>query len=213
MTSGKPKPKADLETQEPGAKPHAVRLEAQGKSEGKSEVKSEKAHSKSEAKAGAKSATKPESKAESKSGAKAEDKAEPTTPDKPAVKSESKSRTGSLAKLASLPEPSPLTHPEIKTIVLGIMLAMFLGALDQTIVATALPTIGRHFGNINDLSWVVTAYLLNGTAVTPLYGKLADTYGRRILMLTAVGIFVLGSIACALAPSMTALVLARGCQG
>ena len=56
--------------------------------------------------------------------------------------------------------PRPLTHPEIRTIVLGIMLAMFLGALDQTIVATALPTIGRHFGNLGDLSWVVTAYLL-----------------------------------------------------
>ena len=114
-------------------------------------------------------------------------------------------------------EPSPelpaLTHPEIRAIVLGIMLAMFLGALDQTIVATALPTIGRHFGNINDLSWVVTAYLLTGTAVTPLYGKLADIHGRRILMLTAIVIFVAGSIACALAPSMTALVFGRAFQG
>ena len=81
------------------------------------------------------------------------------------------------------PEPPALTHPEIRTIVLGIMLAMFLGALDQTIVATALPTIGRHFGNIGDLSWVVTAYLLTATAVTPLYGKLADIHGRRVLML------------------------------
>jgi len=97
--------------------------------------------------------------------------------------------------------------------VLGIMLAMFLGALDQTIVATALPTIGRHCGNLNDLSWVVTAYLLTGTAVTPLYGKLADIHGRRVLMLTAIGIFIVGSAACALAPSMTALVLARGFQG
>ncbi|MGA8944898.1 MAG: hypothetical protein WB497_03055, partial [Pseudolabrys sp.] len=57
-------------------------------------------------------------------------------------------------KSESPPEPKALTHPEIRTIVLGIMLAMFLGALDQTIVATALPTIGRHFGNISDLSWV-----------------------------------------------------------
>src|SRR6476469_6013418 len=87
------------------------------------------------------------------------------------------------------PELPALTHPEIRAVVLGIMLAMFLGALDQTIVATALPTIGRHFGNIDDLSWVVTAYLLTGTAVTPLYGKLADSYGRRVLMLTAIGIF------------------------
>ncbi|MFZ0177127.1 MAG: MFS transporter, partial [Pseudolabrys sp.] len=106
-----------------------------------------------------------------------------------------------------------LTDPEIRAVVLGIMLAMFLGALDQTIVATALPTIGRHFGNIDDLSWVVTAYLLTGTAVTPLYGKLADIHGRRVLMLTAIGIFVAGSVACALAPSMTALVLGRAFQG
>ncbi len=111
------------------------------------------------------------------------------------------------------PEMPRLTHPEIRAIVLGIMLAMFLGALDQTIVATALPTIGRHFGNISDLSWVVTAYLLTGTAVTPLYGKLADIHGRRVLMLTAIGIFVAGSVACALAPSMTELILARGFQG
>ena len=73
-------------------------------------------------------------------------------------------------------ESRPLSHLEARTIVLGIMLAMFLGALDQTIVATALPTIGRHFSNLGDLSWVVTAYLLTGTAVTPLYGKLSPTF-------------------------------------
>ncbi|HZP70889.1 MAG TPA: MDR family MFS transporter [Pseudolabrys sp.] len=110
-------------------------------------------------------------------------------------------------------EMRSLTHPEIRAIVLGIMLAMFLGALDQTIVATALPTIGRHFGDLDDLSWVVTAYLLTGTAVTPLYGKLADIHGRRIVMLAAIGIFVTGSVACAMAPTMSALVLARAFQG
>src|SRR5664280_2094945 len=111
------------------------------------------------------------------------------------------------------PAPAPLTHPEIRAVVLGIMLAMFLGALDQTIVATALPTIGRHFGNLDDLSWVVTAYLLTGTASTPLYGKLSDIHGRRVVMLTAIVIFVAGSLVCALAPSMTVLVLGRACQG
>jgi EmrB/QacA subfamily drug resistance transporter len=116
------------------------------------------------------------------------------------------------AKAAAKPA-RPLSHPEIRAIVLGIMLAMFLGALDQTIVATALPTIGRHFGDLGDLSWVVTAYLLTGTAVTPLYGKLSDIHGRRGMLLTAIVIFVLGSLACALAPSMTALVLARALQG
>ncbi len=117
------------------------------------------------------------------------------------------------SKHKSKPSQRPLTHPEIRTIVVGIMLAMFLGALDQTIVATALPTIGRHFRDLGDLSWVVTAYLLTGTAVTPLYGKLSDIYGRRAMMLTAIGIFILGSIACALAPSMIALVFARALQG
>jgi EmrB/QacA subfamily drug resistance transporter len=106
-----------------------------------------------------------------------------------------------------------LSHPEIRAIVLGIMLAMFLGALDQTIVATALPTIGRHFANLGDLAWVVTAYLLTATAVTPLYGKLSDIHGRRAMMLIAIGVFMLGSIACALAPSMTALVFGRALQG
>jgi EmrB/QacA subfamily drug resistance transporter len=118
-----------------------------------------------------------------------------------------------LKSEAAKPAHRPLTHPEIRAVVLGIMLAMFLGALDQTIVATALPTIGRHFRDLGDLSWVVTAYLLTGTAVTPLYGKLSDIHGRRAMMLTAIGIFVIGSIACALAPSMTALVFARACQG
>jgi EmrB/QacA subfamily drug resistance transporter len=110
-------------------------------------------------------------------------------------------------------EPRHLSHPEARAIVLGIMLAMFLGALDQTIVATALPTIGRHFGNLDDLSWVVTAYLLTSTASTPLYGKLSDIHGRRMMMLTGIVIFVAGSIVCALAPSMLVLVLGRALQG
>ena len=114
---------------------------------------------------------------------------------------------------AASAEPAPLTHPEIKAIVRGIMLAMFLGALDQTIVATALPTIGRHFADLADLPWVVTAYLLTATAVTPLYGKLSDIHGRRVMMLTAILIFMLGSLACALAPSMTVLIFARALQG
>lgn len=108
---------------------------------------------------------------------------------------------------------APLTHRQIVRIVQGITLAMFLGALDQTIVATALPTIGRHFNNVEDLAWVVTAYLLTGTAATPLLGKLSDMHGRRVVMLSAVAIFVIGSVACALAPTMTVLILARGFQG
>jgi EmrB/QacA subfamily drug resistance transporter len=109
--------------------------------------------------------------------------------------------------------PTTLTHQDIRTILIGLMLAMFLGALDQTIVATALPTIGVHFGDVAQLSWIVTAYLLTGTAVTPLYGKLSDVHGRRVMMMAAIGLFVLGSVACAVAQSMLWLILARGLQG
>jgi EmrB/QacA subfamily drug resistance transporter len=110
-------------------------------------------------------------------------------------------------------EPRALAHPEIMRIIVGVMLAMFLGALDQTIVATALPTIGRQLNDLGNLAWVVTAYLLTGTAVTPLYGKLSDIYGRRRIMLLAIVLFIAGSIACALSPSMEALILSRAVQG
>ncbi|HYS49885.1 MAG TPA: MDR family MFS transporter [Xanthobacteraceae bacterium] len=110
-------------------------------------------------------------------------------------------------------EHPPLAHAEIRAIVLGILLAMFLGALDQTIIATALPTIGRAFADVENLSWVVTAYLLTATAATPLYGKLSDIHGRRAMLLVAISIFAAASVGCALAPSMTALALARALQG
>jgi EmrB/QacA subfamily drug resistance transporter len=107
----------------------------------------------------------------------------------------------------------PLDHAAVRAIVAGIMLAMFLSALEQTIVAPALPAIGKSLNNIDDLSWVVTAYLLAATAATPLFGKLSDIYGRRTILLFAIGIFVVGSVACALAPTIWLLVLGRGLQG
>ncbi|WP_052003321.1 MDR family MFS transporter [Microvirga sp. BSC39] len=110
-------------------------------------------------------------------------------------------------------QSKPLSQAEIRTIVIGVLLAMFLAALDQTIIATALPTIGRELGDLEHLSWIVTVYLLTSTAVTPLYGKLSDSYGRRSIMLIGIVIFIAGSIACALAPSMFMLILARGLQG
>jgi len=106
-----------------------------------------------------------------------------------------------------------LSQAEIRTIIVGVLLAMFLAALDQTIIATALPTIGRELGDLEHLSWIVTVYLLTSTAVTPLYGKLSDSYGRRSIMLIGIVVFIVGSIACALAPTMFALILARGLQG
>ena len=114
---------------------------------------------------------------------------------------------------ASSARPGSVDHATARAILFGIMLAMFMSSLEQTIVAPALPAIGKSLGGIDDLSWVVTAYLLAGTAATPLFGKLSDIYGRRTIMLTAIGIFVLGSVACALAPSIWMLTLARGLQG
>jgi EmrB/QacA subfamily drug resistance transporter len=112
------------------------------------------------------------------------------------------------------PSPSRTIDPTARTeIIVGVLLAMFLAALDQTIVAPALPTIGSSLGNAEYLSWIVTAYLLTATAVTPLYGKLADIRGRRPVIFGAIGIFVGGSIISALAPSMLVLVIGRAIQG
>ncbi len=106
-----------------------------------------------------------------------------------------------------------LSSREIASILVGTILAMFLAALDQTIVAPALPTIGAELRDLEHLSWVVTAYLLTATAVTPLYGKASDIYGRRIAMLVGIGMFIVGSVACALAPTMPLLAAARALQG
>jgi EmrB/QacA subfamily drug resistance transporter len=107
----------------------------------------------------------------------------------------------------------PLDRATVHTIIAGIMLAMFVSALEQTIIAPALPAIGKSLNNIDDLSWIVTSYLLAATAATPLFGKLTDIHGRRAIMLLAIGIFIVGSLACALAPSMWILIVARGVQG
>jgi EmrB/QacA subfamily drug resistance transporter len=106
-----------------------------------------------------------------------------------------------------------LPHREILSIILGLLLAMLLAALDQTIVATAMPTIGEDLHDFEHLPWIVTSYLLASTAVTPLYGKLSDIHGRRPILLAAISTFIVGSVACALAPSMFVLIIARGLQG
>ena len=106
-----------------------------------------------------------------------------------------------------------LTHRQILSIYVGLVLVMFLGAINQTIVATALPSIGLHFGDIANLSWIITAYLLAATAVSPLYGKLSDMYGRRTVILFAIAIFLVGSVIAATAQNMTMLIVGRGLQG
>src|SRR5262245_52362936 len=90
---------------------------------------------------------------------------------------------------------------------------MLMAALDSTIVSTAVPTIVRELGGIERLAWVVTAYLLAQTVVTPLYGKLGDLYGRKTVLQTGIVIFLAGSVLCGLSRSMAQLIAFRGLQG
>ncbi|MFL6197252.1 MAG: MFS transporter [Thermoanaerobaculia bacterium] len=107
----------------------------------------------------------------------------------------------------------PLSHRQILVVFSGLLLAMLLAALDSTIVSTALPTIVGELGGLEHLAWVVTGYLLAQTVVTPIYGKLGDLYGRKIVLQSAVVLFLVGSALCGLSRSMTQLILFRAIQG
>src|SRR5438034_1379341 len=121
---------------------------------------------------------------------------------------------GSLReRLAHKPPGYRFTIGRILAIYAGLMVALFLAALDQTIVATAVPQIVSDLGGITQYSWVFTAYLLASTVTVPLYGKLGDLYGRRPLFLAAISIFLVGSALCGLAQGMTELVIFRAVQG
>jgi EmrB/QacA subfamily drug resistance transporter len=106
-----------------------------------------------------------------------------------------------------------LNHRRILVVFGGLMLVMLLAALDSTIVATALPTIVGELGGLAHLSWVVTAYLLAQTVVTPLYGKLGDLYGRERVLQAAIVLFLAGSALCGMSRSMAQLIVFRGLQG
>ena len=110
-------------------------------------------------------------------------------------------------------QPTAMTHRQILVVLTGLMLGLFLAALDQTIVATALPTIVGEFGGLDHLSWVVTAYLLASTVTSPLYGKISDLYGRKVVFQTAIGLFLAGSILCGLSQNMAQLIAFRAIQG
>ena len=112
-----------------------------------------------------------------------------------------------------LPVPPALEHGRRLVVVGGLMLVLLLAALDSTIVATALPTIVGELGGLERLAWVVTAYLLAQTVVTPLYGKLGDLYGRKRVLQSAVLVFLLGSVLCGLSRSMPQLIVFRAVQG
>ncbi|CAM2148037.1 DHA2 family efflux MFS transporter permease subunit [Pararobbsia alpina] len=103
--------------------------------------------------------------------------------------------------------------PPVRVIYPTLMLVMFLAALDQTIVSTALPTIVGELGGLSQLSWVVTAYLLTSTIVVPLYGKFGDLFGRRIVLQVAIVLFLAGSALCGMVQDMTWLIVMRALQG
>jgi EmrB/QacA subfamily drug resistance transporter len=115
---------------------------------------------------------------------------------------------------AAAPDASGVfTHRQILTILAGLVLGMFLAALDQTVVSTAIRTIADDLQGYDLQAWATTAFLITSTIATPLYGKLSDLYGRRPYYLFAIGVFVLGSLACAFAQSMYQLAAFRALQG
>src|SRR5580765_6399325 len=119
------------------------------------------------------------------------------------------------AKAAESPivQEGERSHAEIMVIMTALMLAMFLSALDQTIVSTALPRIASDLHGLSRLSWVATAYLLTSAVVTPLYGKISDLFGRKKIFQFAIVLFLIGSMLCGLSQNMTQLIFFRGLQG
>ncbi len=109
--------------------------------------------------------------------------------------------------------PGEYTHRQILTIITGLMMGMFLGALDQTIVSTAIRTIADDLRGLSVQAWVTTAYLITSTITTPIYGRLGDIYGRKKLFMFAISVFIAGSALCSFATSMYMLAAFRAVQG
>jgi EmrB/QacA subfamily drug resistance transporter len=117
------------------------------------------------------------------------------------------------AEPTPVPSPAGLSHRQILAILSGLLMGMFLAALDQTIVSTAIRTIADDLNGLSVQAWVTTAYLITSTIATPLYGKLSDMYGRKKFFIAAISIFVVGSTLCTLATSMYSLAAYRAFQG
>src|SRR6202162_6418174 len=116
-------------------------------------------------------------------------------------------------RLATKPPGYRFTIGRVLAIYAGIMVPLLLAALDQTIVATALPKVVSELGGLSSYSWVFTAYMLAATVTVPIYGKLGDIHGRRPLFLVAITVFLVGSALCGLAQNMPELVVFRAIQG
>ena len=115
--------------------------------------------------------------------------------------------------MSAVTAPEPQPPQRVRLIFAALLLVLLLASLDQTIVSTALPTIVGDLGGLQHLSWVVTAYLLASTVSGPLYGKLGDQYGRKIVLQTAIVIFLIGSALCGISQSMAELIGFRALQG
>jgi MFS family permease len=109
--------------------------------------------------------------------------------------------------------PGEYSHKQILTILTGLLLGMFLGSLDQTIVSTSIRTIADDLHGLSAQAWVTTAYLVTSTITTPIYGKLGDLWGRKKLFMFAISVFILGSALCSFATSMYELAAFRAFQG
>jgi EmrB/QacA subfamily drug resistance transporter len=109
--------------------------------------------------------------------------------------------------------PSRFSHQQILRVLSGILLCIFLAAIDQTVVIPAVPAMAADLNGFGHLAWIVSAYLLTSTAMTPIYGKLSDIYGRRKLLLVGLAVFAVASAFCAMAATLGQLVIARGLQG
>src|ERR1700739_3867633 len=105
------------------------------------------------------------------------------------------------------------THKQILKVLSGILLCIFLAAIDQTVVIPAVPAIAADLNGFSHLAWIGSSYLLPPPAATPIYGKLSDIYGRRKLLLLGLAIFAVASGLCAMVGSLTQLVIARALQG
>src|SRR5215468_4972372 len=118
------------------------------------------------------------------------------------------------SSLDTRPDPAgAYTHRQILTILTGLLMAMFLAALDQTVVSTAMRVISDDLHGFDLQAWATTAFLITSTIATPLYGKLSDMYGRRPFFITAITLFVIGSALCGLSQSMYELAAFRAFQG
>src|SRR3974390_83562 len=114
-----------------------------------------------------------------------------------------------LPRLRAPSDAQALSHRDKRLIAISMMLPVFLGSVDQSVLASALPTIGRDLGQVHNLPWLITAFLIASTALTPLYGKFADVHGRRAAMLIGLSIYMVGALICAASVNMLMLIGGR----